>query len=294
MQRWLIALLSFMVAGAAQAQLNVVATTTSMGMLARTVGGEHVEVRELAPPDRDAHYLQVRPHMMAALRRADLVVAVGGELEIGWLPPAIDGAHNPRIRPGQQGYFEAAAQVELLDAHGIADRALGDVHPGGNPHMYLDPVRMATAGEALAERLARLDAANAEQYRANAAAFAAEVERRLPDWRQRAQGAPGVLLYHEDADYLMELLGVEVHGYLEPVPGVPPTASHLRELVRRLQDQDGVVIYQSFHPPRGPQFAARELDWPLQRLPSKVEQGGDAEAFFALIERWADAVAAAH
>ncbi|WP_258868971.1 metal ABC transporter substrate-binding protein [Alkalilimnicola ehrlichii] len=170
MKRLLLALLLLIVSGAAQAALNVVATTPNMGMLARTVAGEHADVRILAPADRDAHYLQVRPNMMAALRRADLVVSVGAELEIGWLPPAIQGAHNPRIQPGQRGYFEAAAQVDLMDAHGVADRSLGDVHPAGNPHIYFDPVRMAEAGEALAERLASMDEANADAYRANARA----------------------------------------------------------------------------------------------------------------------------
>lgn len=146
-------LLGLLAVGPAWA-LQVVATTASMGMLARTVGGPQVQVSELAPPDRDAHMLQARPSMLRALRDAQLVVAVGAELEIGWLPAAISGAANGAIAPGRPGYFEAAAQVPLLDAGLAADRAQGDVHPGGNPHVNLDPLRMAAISKALAERLA--------------------------------------------------------------------------------------------------------------------------------------------
>jgi zinc/manganese transport system substrate-binding protein len=116
------------------AAVNVVATTSSMGMLARTVGGDAVKVTVLSPPDRDAHFLLARPSMMVALRRADLLVAVGAELEVGWLPAAIQGASNPKILPGQPGYFEGAAQIELIDVGQAADRSKGDVHPMGNPH----------------------------------------------------------------------------------------------------------------------------------------------------------------
>lgn len=292
MKRIILGLLLLIGTGTAHADLNIVATTSNMGMLARTVGGDHVQVRELAPPDRDAHYLSVQPQMIAALRRADLVVSVGAELEIGWLPPAIQAAHNPAIAPGQRGYFEAAAQVSLIGAHGVADRSLGDVHPTGNPHVYLDPLRMAEAGVALAERMGALDDANAARFRTNAEAFAAEVERRLPQWRERAADTPGAVLYHADADYLMELLDVEIHGYIEPIPGVPPTARHLRDLVRQLEGHSGVVIYQVFHDSRGPDFVARGLDWPAHRLPSGVPQGGNADDYFALIDRWVDSLGA--
>ena len=146
------------------AAINVVATTSSMGMLTRTVGGDFVKVTELALPDRDIHTLQVRPSMLQALRQAQLVVAIGAELEQGWLPPAIEGSANAKILPNTLGYFEAAAQVPLIDAKGNANRSEGDVHPLGNPHVQLDPVRMADIAQALAERLAKLDAAHARRY----------------------------------------------------------------------------------------------------------------------------------
>ena len=130
-----VGLLAFLLISADPAMaVDVVATTSSMGMLARTVGGEIVAVTVLAPPDRDAHSLLARPSMMIALRRADLLIAVGADLEVGWLPAALRGASNPRILPGQQGYFEGAAQLILLETGQLADRARGDIHPSGNPH----------------------------------------------------------------------------------------------------------------------------------------------------------------
>ncbi len=275
----------------AAAAMNVVATTSSMGVLANAVGGDAVKVTVLAPPDRDVHVLQARPSMMVALRRADLLVAVGAELEIGWLPAALKGSGNGRILPGAPGYFEAAAQVPLLEAGQAADRAQGDVHPMGNPHLYLDPVRMATVADALAGRLATLDAPNAARYRAGAAAFRAAVEARVPGWKAKAGGAKGVLLFHKDVNYVAALLGVPVLGYVEPLPGIPPTASHLRELTGRFKGQKGVILFTDFQPGQGPEFLARNLGWPKVRLPLEPAVGASTEAYLAHVDRWVEGVA---
>lgn len=292
-KRYLLLILCLLpLSAAAQSQLNIVATTSNMGMLAQVVGGDAVTVTVLAPPDRDAHHLQVRPSMMAALRRADLVVAVGAELEIGWLPPAIQGAGNPRVNVGQPGYFEAARTVQLIDAGRPADRSLGDVHPHGNPHIYLDPIRMSVAAEELAARMAELKPAHAEQFRSNAAAFSAAVDERMPAWRERVANATGVVLYHEDGNYAAERFGVPILGYIEPVPGIPPTASHLNDLVRRLGGESGVILYSVFHPPGGPEFLSRELGWPRQAISHGVPTDDlSASAYFALIDTWVDALA---
>lgn len=274
----------------ASAEIRVAASTTNMAMLASEVGGDHVEVSTLAPPDRDAHYLEARPSMIAAIRNADLVMSVGAELEAGWIPAAINAANNPSVQPGRTGYFEAAAQVNLIGQE-EADRGRGDVHPRGNPHVYMDPVRMGQIAGALAERLADIDATHEETFRENARAFQDQVEARLDDWQDAAADAPGAVLYHEDGDYLMERLDVRIHGFLEPVPGVPPTGRHLRELVRKLGGRDGVVIHLSFQPGDGAQFLSRELGWNVYALENNVPLDGNASDYFALIDTWVDAVA---
>lgn len=276
--------------GAAHAAVDVVATTSSMGMLTTVVGGPQVAVTVLAPPDRDAHFLLARPSMMIALRRAQLLVAVGADLEVGWLPAALRGANNPRILPGQSGYFEGAAQVDLIEKGGAANRALGDVHPFGNPHYYLDPERLARVGQALAARLGQLDPPNQATYAANAEGFVRAVAARIPRWREMAQGAPGAIIFHKDANYLAQLLGVPVLGHVEPMPGIPPTASHLRDLVTQLQGRRGVILYNSFHPASGPEFLARNLGWPAVQLQHDVSLNATANAYLDHIERWAAAL----
>lgn len=277
---------------AAQAALDVVATSSSTAALVREVAGEHADVTVLAPPDRDIHHLQARPSMMRALRSADLVVALGADLEVGWLPPAIRQAANPAILPGRAGYFEAAAQVELLDAGGAADRARGDVHPAGNPHINMDPVRMARVALALAERLADLDPDHGGIYRERAAAFEDKVQVRLEKWQRRAAGAPGVVSFHKDVIYLLDRFGVPHLGTLEPVPGVPPTASHLQDLTDALAGRDGVILLASYQPRQAATSLAGALGWPVTHLPLEPPLDADGEAYLDHMARWVDALAA--
>ncbi len=286
----LVLLFPVALAAPAVAEVRVVATVPNMGMLVRTIGGDDVTVTVLAPADRDAHYLEARPSMMAALRRADLVVAVGAELEVGWLPAALQGAHNPRVQTGRSGYFEGANHTDLIQVGGAADRARGDVHVAGNPHFYFDPERMAEVGKALAERLADIHPDGADSFRANAEAFAEQAAAHVSRWQEDAQDTPGVVYYHKDVDYLAELLGVEILGYIEPLPGIPPTASHLRDLVGALRGTDGVILYADFQPSQGPDFVARELGWSAHKLPSQVDVDGDADDYFAMVGRWVDAL----
>lgn len=273
------------------AEVRVVATTSSMAMLAREVGGSAVSITTLAPPDRDPHYLLARPSMMVALRRADLLVAVGADLEVGWLPAAIQGASNPRILPGQPGYFEGAAQVALIETGQVADRARGDVHPMGNPHFHMDPLRMVAVARALAVRLGTIDPANADSFTRRAAAFAAATEPRAAAWQRQAAGAPGVVFFHRDGNYLAAFLGVPVVGYIEPLPGIPPTASHLRDLVKRLTGTKGVIIYNTWHPRDGPEFLGRQLGWKTVQLPLEVPLDATAAAYFSLVDTWVTAIA---
>lgn len=293
--RILMAVIFSLVAQAATAAsaLNVVATTASMGMLAREIGGAEARVAVLAASDRDPHMLQAKPSMMRALRDADLVVAVGAELETGWLPAAINGAANPRILPGRLGYFEAAAQVPLLDAGLAADRAQGDVHPAGNPHVNLDPTRMAVIARALAERLAKLQPAQAAVFRERADRFATAVEQRVPGWKAQAAGSPGAVLYHKDGNYLFALLGLPVLGYVEPVPGVPPTASHLNGLAAKMKGGRGVILHHAYQPAQGPQLLAAKLGWKTAVVPLEPAKEADAAAYFELIDAWVTALAAA-
>lgn len=286
----LVALVLVLAAHAATA-IDVVATSSTGAMLVREIAHEHATIEILAPPDRDLHFLQVRPSMMRALRGADLLIAIGADLELGWLPVAARQSANPAILPGRPGYFELAAQVELVDVGGVADRALGDVHPLGNPHLYMDPVRMATVAIALAERLAQFDAHHAADYRGHAAAFAAAIERRLPDWEARLRDAPGAVLFHQDANYLLYRFDVPLLGFLEPVPGIPPTARQLRTLLDSLAGRNGVVLYTTFQPAQAPEALADQLGWPTARLSLEPPLDATGADYIAHIDSWVDALA---
>ena len=272
--------------------LDVVATSPSMGALVRAVAPQ-AQLTVLAGPDRDLHALQAKPSMIRALRSAHLLVAVGAELEMGWLPAASSSAANPDILPGREGYFEAAAQVPLLDVGGPADRAMGDVHPAGNPHVDLDPVRMAQVAKALGARMARLDPGNAAGYRANARRFAEAVEQRLPQWQAELAGAPGAVLYHRDAVYLLERFEVPLLGTIEPVPGVPPSGRDLRALAGKLRGGEGVIIHAPYQSPKGPRKLGRELGWPVETLPLSPPVSADGDGYLRHIDRWVSAVASA-
>ncbi len=293
MNKWLMMVLMAMMGVNASAALRVAATIPNMGMLAREIGGDEVRVTVMAPPDRDAHYLEARPSMMAALRRADIVVAVGAELEIGWLPAAIRGANNRRVQPGQAGYFEAARKVELIGVGKAADRALGDVHPHGNPHIYADPERMAAAGVALAERFGQLKPEKADHFQSNAERFAERVAERMPTWREQAAGAPGVVAYHADIDYLAFALEIPVLGYIEPLPGIPPTARHLSALVTDLSGREGIIWTVDFQPADGGEYVSRHLGWSAFQLPSQVGMNGTLDEYFEMIDRWVKTLSAA-
>ncbi|MCL7751048.1 metal ABC transporter substrate-binding protein [Guyparkeria hydrothermalis] len=288
MLKRLLITLAFLLPGSLHAaDLRVVATTNSMGALATAVGGERISLTVLAPPDRDAHFLQARPSMMRDLRRADLVIAVGAGLEAGWLPVAVKRAANRDIQPGQPGHFQAAEHVELLD---VGESGAGHTHASGNPHFNLDPRRMRTLLPALAERLADIDPAGAPAYEANAAAAVARIETRMPQWQATVAGAPGAVFHHADTRYLMDWLELPTLGYLEPVPGVPPTARHISELAESLEGRDGVIIHAPYYPESGPKKLGDALGWPIEQRYTEPSEP-TLEGWVDLIDGWVDALA---
>ena len=273
-----------------RADLNVVATTPSLGMLVREVGGADVKVSVLTTPEQDVHYLQARPSIMAKLRAADLLVAVGADLEVGWIGPAVQGAANPSLRPSGQGYFEAAAQVELIDKGKAADRRLGDVHPQGNPHVTIDPVRAGTIAVALAKRMGELDASRAAQYTDRARGLRARLNNAAETLRAGVPAGTGVVLYHKDANYLMMRLGVPIFGYLEPLPGIPPTASHLTKISNTIKGKRGVIFHTPYQSASGPRWLAGKTQWPVRSLPIEPPTDANFNDYLAHLERWVDAL----
>ena len=274
----------------AAAGLNIVATTSSLGALAREIGGDETEVRVLAPPDRDAHYLDARPSFMAALRRADMLLEIGAGLEEGWLPAAQRGANNRAINSGQPGHFRSADMIELRRSITLDGPNMGHVHEEGNPHFNADPLRMAEIAIALGDRMGQLRPDHADTIMERAESTAERLRNHAKTLAEKVVPDQRIVVYHEDLDYLEEWLPVEIVGYLEPAPGIPPTARHLRSLVSDLEDTEGTVLYAGFQPARGAEFLERNLGWPSHAVPLDPPADSSLDGYLELMSTWAQAL----
>lgn len=222
----------------AQAKLKVVATTTDLQALVEAIGGENIEASSIAKGTQDVHQIEAKPSFMLKMRDADLVVAHGLELETAWLVPLIQGSRNAKIRSGSRGLLELGGELRPIEIPtGEVSRAQGDVHPGGNPHFQLDPLRMGEAAVLVAARLAELDGAHADLYKTNAQKFKTHLEDRNKEWAARLKktGIQEVVTYHKSFAYFMDRYGLKNSLQLEPRPGIPPTASHLLEVIAQMK-----------------------------------------------------------
>ena len=280
MKKSLFLFVGSLLATLAHADLAVFATVPEWGALASEIGGGKAKVYTATTARQDPHRIEARPSLLAQARRAQLVVATGADLEIGWLPLVLRDAGNAAIQPGQTGYFEAAQQVRLLDVPTVLDRAHGDVHAAGNPHLHLDPRNLLAVGDALSRRMAELDAANATVYQQNWQKFRARWQAAIPRWEAQAAPLKGVtvLEHHTSYAYLAHWLGLRIVGTLEPKPGVEPSSSHLSGLLQRQQGaQAARLILRTAYQAEGPsQWLAAKAGIPALQLPYTV--GGTAEA----------------
>ena len=232
-------LIAALLALPAQAALNVLATVPEWAALAQEIAGDKIKVASVTSALQDPHRIEARPSLIARARNADLLIATGAELESGWLPVVQRETGNARIQSGQPGYFEAAAQVRMREIPAKLDRADGDVHASGNPHINTDPRVYLQVGAALAARLAQLDPANAAAYQSGHAAFAARWRANLARWEQQAAALRGqpVVVQHKSFSYLLDWLGLKEVATLEPKPGVEASAAHLSRVLQQVRGQ---------------------------------------------------------
>lgn len=271
----------------AMAALNIFACEPEWGSLAKELGGDKANVYVATTALQDPHRIEARPSLIARARTADLVVCTGAELEIGWMPLVQTQSGNPKIQSGQPGYFEATRQLTLIDVPQRLDRALGDVHAAGNPHVHLDPSNIATVAAALAERMAQLDPGAAEQYRARARTFLERWQQARVRWEKEGAALKGmpIVVYHRDMSYLVRWLGLREVGSLEPKPGIPPTASHLSELLANLgRDPASAVVRSAYADPRAAQWLSERAKIPALVLPFTVGGSERAKDLFGLFD----------
>ncbi|MCX7176559.1 MAG: zinc ABC transporter substrate-binding protein [Proteobacteria bacterium] len=269
------------------AALNILACEPEWGALAQELGGDKVSVYNATNAFQDPHHVQAKPSLLARARNADMVVCTGSQLEIGWLPILQQQAGNPKIQAGQPGYFEAAQSVRMLEVPSSVDRSLGDVHPGGNPHIQTDPRNIGLAAAALSQRLAEVDPANAAYYQGNYKAFAERWKAAILNWEKHAAPLKGmnIVVHHKAFVYLENWLGLREVAALEPKPGVEPTGAHLSEVLAQLQRQPVKAIIRSvYNDGRGSEWLAERAKIPVVVLPFTVGGSERAKDLFGLYD----------
>lgn len=248
--------LAMLLPGTALARLQVFACEPEWGALVEELAGDRASVRVATTAAQDPHRIQARPSLIAAVRRADLVVCTGAGLESGWLPLLLRRAGNPRVLPGTPGYFEASAHVQLLDIPERVDRAQGDVHPAGNPHIHTDPRNILSVADALARTLAGVDPTHTRDFENRHRDFQRHWREAMARWEER--GAPlrnmSIVSQHNSWTYLIDWLGLREVATLEPRPGLPPSGGHLSAVAAQMAQQPAQAIvraaYQDPQPSR--------------------------------------------
>jgi zinc/manganese transport system substrate-binding protein len=282
MKTFLIALLFLSIATVAspQSKLNVMTTTEDLAAIAREVGGDRVTVEAMARGYQDPHFVEAKPSFILKLQRTDLLVVVGRELEIGWLPPLIQQSRNGKIQPGAEGYLDASLNAQILELPaGQVTRAMGDVHPQGNPHYWLDPENGKKIAQAMADKFSQLRANDRATFQQRLGDFTARLDAAEKRWI--AQMAPykgaKIITYHRSFPNFAERFGLNIVGYVEPRPGIPPTPQHTLDLINEMKRQNiKLVMVEPYFDLKTPNAIGRETGAEVLVVPPSV--GGVKEA----------------
>ena len=272
---------------ATRAELNVITTTSDLAAITRAIGGSAVKADSLSSGACDAHFVAAKPSMIRRAKDADLLISIGAELEIGWLPTVLSSASNPRINHGQLGNLDISAFVPVMQEPGPVSRAQGDVHKSGNPHYMLDPRNGVLAARTITERLTQLDPPHTAAFRANLAAFEAAFQRKWAEWQAGFAPLRGksVISYHKSMPYLARAFGFYVVGEVEPLPGISPTVAHLEGLAETLKRNNvRLLLMEGFYERRSAEFLAAKTGIKVAVIPHSVEFEAGMQSYFDLFD----------
>ena len=290
-------LIATLVAQSAEAKLIVLSTVPDLAALVAQVGGDAVSSESIAKGTQDPHFIEAKPSYMTRANKADLVVSMGFELEIGWLPSILRGARNPKVLPGNAGYLELGSELDPLEIpKGKVSRSDGDVHPSGNPHFNLDPIRMGKAALIVARKLGSLDPSHAAEFTRRATDYQSLLERKTREWQARVAktGVKRIITYHKTLTYFLDRFNIENPAILEPKPGIPPTSGHIIEVINRIQqDKIPLVLIENFFDPTvGNRIKQDVPGIRIQTVPVLVEGAPGVKSTEDLIERLVSAIEA--
>src|SRR3954462_4502789 len=272
----------------AQSKLNVVATTEDLASLAREVGGDRINIEAIARGYQDPHFVEAKPSFILKLQKADLLIVVGRELEIGWLPPLIQQSRNAKVQPGANGYLDASLTASILEIPtGQITRAMGDVHPQGNPHFWLDPENGKRTAKAIADKLSELRPGDRATFEQRLADFSTRLDAAEKRWL--AQMAPykgtKVVTYHRSFPNFADRFGLDIVGYVEPRPGIPPSPQHTLDLINEMKRQNvKIVLVEPYFDLKTPNAIGRETGAQVLVMPPSVGGTKDVPDYFKLFD----------
>ena len=280
----------------AQKKLSVVATTPDLGALAQEIGGDRVEVKALAKPTEDPHFVDAKPSHIVTLNRADVLIEGGAELELGWLPALLESARNDRIAAGAPGRVSASVGVRMLEVPTSFDRSKGDVHSLGNPHFLIDPLDAKLVAAQIAAHLAKVDPSSASTYQANLARFNTKLDAKLAEWQKTLAPFKGakIVTYHKDFPYFAERFGLNVVENLEPKPGIAPSPAHLAQVISTMKSSNAhVILVQPFQNRKTAETVARQTNGLVLDISQQPGAMKGTDNYFALMDNIVQTLATA-
>jgi len=284
----LFGLLLLAISHTSYAALRVVTTTQDLAAIAAAVGGEQIQVQSLTPGTRDPHFAAAKPSMIRKVFRADLLLVIGVDMEIGWLPALLQSARNAQVQTGNSGFLDLSTSIPLLDKiDGPISRSMGDVHAHGNPHYWLDPRNGVRIAKAIANRLSELDPSNKDNYQQRLKIFSQTMDSKLPAWRSglaKLKGKP-VIAYHKSFVYLADAFGFNIVDEVEPKPGIAPSAGSLSKLIARIRnDNIGLLIVEPYYERRSANYLNKQTGIRVAVLPQSVGSQSGINTYFDLFD----------
>lgn len=267
--------------------ISVVATTPDLAVLAKAIGGDAVDVKSLAKPTEDPHFVDAKPSHVVTLNRADVLIDGGAELEMGWLPALLESARNAKIAAGAPGRVSASLGIRMLEVPTSFDRAKGDVHALGNPHFLLDPTNVRIVVTQIAEHFAKVDPASAAVYQGNLKKFLATLDVKSAEWAKALEPYKGakIVTYHKDFVYLAERYKLDVIENLEPKPGIEPSPIHLAAVIAAMRAQKvRIILVQPYQNRKTAETVARQTDAVVLDVPQQPGVKPNTATYFDLMD----------
>jgi zinc/manganese transport system substrate-binding protein len=281
----LTAFMLLLLASPVLAKVDVVVTLPFIGSLAREIGKDRINVTTLIKPSQDPHYAEAKPSMILAARKADIIMYNGLDLEIGYLPRIIESSNNPRIQPGKVGNFDCSQFVEVIEKQGAVDRSMGDVHPMGNPHYIFSPRNIARIANGITGILSELNPANADFFRSNLKKFREQLATKQKQWHSKSLRGKTFVAYHKYFEYLAQEFGFRIIAYIEPKPGIPPSAGYLGELIETInRSKPNALIATESSGDKESAAIAQKTGVKVILLPHDVGANPAAKDWFSLMD----------